>query len=56
MTIQPSHSITLKPFAAFVHHIITSGNMTADEKIKLVFVVPPAAYDYYTKCVPWSDD
>jgi hypothetical protein len=56
MTIQPSHSIILKPFATFVHHMIASGSMKQEEKIKLVFVVPPAVLDNYTMCVPWSDN
>jgi hypothetical protein len=56
MTIQTAHSIKLKPFAAFVYDMIKEGKLMQHEKIKLVFVVPPAAYNFYTKCVPWSDD
>jgi hypothetical protein len=52
MTIQPAHSIKLKPFAAFVYDMIKQGKMMQDEKIKLVFVVPPDVFDQYTTCVP----
>jgi hypothetical protein len=51
MTIQPSHSITLKPFATFVHDMIRLKKLEKDADIKLVFVVPPAVFDDYRRCV-----
>jgi hypothetical protein len=51
MTVQPSHSITLKLFAAFVHEMIRLEKLEKDADIKLVVVVPPDAFDDYKRCV-----
>jgi hypothetical protein len=51
ITTQPSHSIMLKPFATFVHEMIRLKKVEKDADIKLVFVVPPAVFDDYTRCV-----
>jgi hypothetical protein len=51
MTTQPSHSIMLKPFAAFVHKMIRLKRMEKDADIKLVFVVPSAVFDDYKRYV-----
>jgi hypothetical protein len=51
MAVQPSHSIKLTPFAAFVHEMIRLKKLEKDAEIKLVFVVPPDVFDDYRRCV-----
>jgi hypothetical protein len=51
MTVQPSRSIMLKPFATFVHDMIRLKKLEKDADIKFVFVVPPYVFDDYKRCV-----